>query len=410
MKLDLNISHKAATSLALLMAMGAFASPVNGFAQETQKADCQYKKSAQSTISAQAPVSAAEYRPVSGQITGSSLVAPSPLAIGTTPVQISTAVAPDTAVPAKVLTAASVVPQPSSTEMHYAVNPGPASSDSSPLAPQSSTDINEVGPLLEAPTQVAQVETVASTTKPAMQETMKDKTKMMAEKPNLWRNVLVNHTNKDTDGLVRFDYASLKASPNDMAALTSYIDELAAQKPSTFERNEAMSYWANLYNALTVRIVAENYPVKSIRKIKSGLLPGPWKKDLVTVEGETLSLDNIEHGIMRPTFQTPLVHYMVNCASIGCPNLKETPWQAETLEADLETAARAFINSPRGVTTNKGRLQVSSIYKWFQKDFGGSQQGVLEHLSQYADEDVAAKLLGRKKIDKFGYDWGVNAP
>ena len=171
-----------------------------------------------------------------------------------------------------------------------------------------------------------------------------------------------------------------------------------------------MAYWANLYNALTVQIVTENYPVKSIRDIKSGWRAGPWKRDLVTVEGETLSLDNIEHDIMRPTYGTPLVHYMVNCASVGCPNLKETPWQAETLDADLDQAARAFINSPRGVNSNKGRLQVSSIYKWFDDDFGGSQQGVLNHLAQYADEDVAAKLLGRKKIDKFDYNWGVNAP
>ncbi|NNC35889.1 MAG: DUF547 domain-containing protein [Acidimicrobiales bacterium] len=243
-----------------------------------------------------------------------------------------------------------------------------------------------------------------------MQDTMKPKTKPTPQAPDLWRNVLVNYTNKNIDGLVVFDYAGLNASPENMVALTKYIDELAAQKPSGFERNEAMAYWANLYNALTVRIVAENYPVKSIRKIKSGFFPGPWKKKLVEVEGEKLSLDNIEHDIMRPTFKTPLVHYMVNCASIGCPDLKETPWSAETLEQDLETAARDFINSPRGVTTDRGRLQVSSIYNWFQEDFGDSEAGVIQHLQEYADEEVAAKLLGRKNIDKFDYDWGINAP
>ena len=319
--------------------------------------------------------------------------------------------APDTVKAATVLTAASVVPQPSSTAQQHAVNSGPASSESTHVAPRMTKDSDEVGQSRSAPVKIAQVETVETASKSAMQDQMSKKSKMMAEKPNLWRNVLVNHTNEDANGLVRFDYASLKASPNDMAALTSYIDGLAAQKPSTFERKEAMAYWANLYNALTVRIVAENYPVKSIRKIKSGLLPGPWKRDLVTVEGEELSLDNIEHGIMRPTFKTPLVHYMVNCASIGCPNLKETPWDAKTLDADLEVAARAFVNSPNGVTLNsKGRLQASSIYKWFQKDFGGSQQGVLEHLAQYANEETAAILEGRTKIDKFEYDWGVNAP
>ena len=408
MKLEANISSKAATSLALVLAIGAFAAPSTGFAQETHNSDCRYKTSTQSTSSVQAPVSSAEYRPTDGHITGPTTVSFSPLETVAYPVQDTLAVAPDTVKVATVLTAASVVPQPSSTAQQHAVNSGPASSESTHVAPRMLKDSDEAGQLRKAPVRIAQVETAS---KSAMQDKMSEKSKMMAEKPNLWRNVLVNHTNKDADGLVRFDYASLKASPNDMAALNSYIDELAAQKPSTFESKEAMAYWANLYNALTVRIVAENYPVKSIRKIKSGLLPGPWKRDLVTVEGEELSLDNIEHDIMRPTFKTPLVHYMVNCASIGCPNLKETPWDAKTLDADLEVAARAFVNSPRGVTLNsKGRLAASSIYKWFQKDFGGSQQGVLEHLAQYANEDTASLLKGRTKIDKFEYDWGVNAP
>jgi hypothetical protein len=225
-----------------------------------------------------------------------------------------------------------------------------------------------------------------------------------------WGMVLEKFAQQDAEGLVRFNYAGLQASPEDMAAIAGYIDTLAAQSPSEFERNEAMVYWANLYNALTVQIVAQNYPVKSIRKIKSGFRPGPWKKKLVVVEGEKLSLDNIEHDILRPNYKTPLVHYMVNCASIGCPNLNVTPWKAETLEADQTAAARAFINSPRGVTTDKGRLIVSSIYSWFDEDFGGNQQGVLDHLAEYADEDLAPKLIGRHKIDKYDYDWGVNAP
>lgn len=408
MKLALKLSSKPASALALLMALGMFASPINGLAQDAHNADCQYKKTTLSPISAQAPVNADEVRPVNGRSTGSSTVRHSSHRTVATAVQKFPTVAVDTVASVTVLTAAPVVPQPSSTVMQDAVNSGSVSSVSTLMAPHLSTGAGEAGQFIEQRTKAAQVETIATITKSDMQDTMK--TKMTPDAPDLWRNVLVNHTNKDADGLVRFDYAGLKAAPNDMTSLTSYIDELTAQQPSTFERHEAMVYWANLYNALTVQIVAEHYPVQSIRKIKSGFLPGPWKKNLVTVEGETLSLDNIEHDIMRPTFETPLVHYMVNCASIGCPNLKETPWQVATLDADLETAARAYINSPRGVTSDRGRLQVSSIYKWFEKDFGGSQQSVLEHLAKYADEEVAAKLLGRKKIDKYDYNWGVNAP
>ncbi len=226
----------------------------------------------------------------------------------------------------------------------------------------------------------------------------------------IWAHLLTNHTDMSADGLTRFDYAALKASPKNMTLLGNYINTLAAQTPSAMSRNEAMAYWANLYNALTVQVVTENYPVASIRKIKSGYRAGPWKRKLVTVEGNELSLDNIEHDIMRPTFKTPLVHYMVNCASIGCPNLKATPWQAATLEADQEAAARAYINSPRGARFDKGRLRASSIYRWFSKDFGGGEAGVLAHLKLYANEDLRARLNTKQKIDKYDYDWGVNAP
>ena len=225
-----------------------------------------------------------------------------------------------------------------------------------------------------------------------------------------WAQVLTAYTSMGADGLARFDYAGLKSSPENMDLLSGYIKAQAAKTPSAMSRNEAMAYWANLYNALTVQVVAENYPVTSIRKIKSGYRAGPWKRKLVTVEGKELSLDNIEHDIMRPTFKTPLVHYMVNCASIGCPNLKATPWQAATLEADQEAAARAYINSPRGARFDKGRLRASSIYRWFSKDFGGGEAGVLAHLKLYANEDLRARLNTKQKIDKYDYDWGVNAP
>jgi len=227
---------------------------------------------------------------------------------------------------------------------------------------------------------------------------------------NYWAFVLDRYVDQNSDGLTQFDYAKLKDTPSDMDGLGAYIDHMAAQKPSAFSRDDAMAYWANLYNALTIQVVAQNYPVESIRKIKSGYRAGPWKRNLVIVEGNELSLDNIEHDILRPTYETPLVHYMVNCASVGCPNLKSTPWQGATLGADQEAAARAYINSPRGAKISDGQLQVSSIYKWFKADFGGDKAGVLAHLNQYADADLHAALKGRQKINKYTYDWDINAP
>jgi hypothetical protein len=181
-------------------------------------------------------------------------------------------------------------------------------------------------------------------------------------------------------------------------------------------RAEALAYWGNLYNAVTLKVVIDRYPVASIRDIKGGswLDPkaylGPWREPRVTVEGgRRLSLDDIEHAIMRPTFKDPRVHYVVNCASYGCPNLMERAWRAATLEADLEAAARAYVNHPRGVAVlPSGALRVSSIYRWFIEDFGGTDDGVLAHLRSHAAPALAQRLAGTPSIAEHDYDWSLN--
>ena len=213
----------------------------------------------------------------------------------------------------------------------------------------------------------------------------------------------------NADGVALFDYAGLKANKDDRAALSAYIAYLAGQSPSTMDAPQATAYWANLYNALTVDVVIDNYPVKSIKKIKSGpFTPGPWKKKLVTVEGEKLTLDDIEHGILRVKYPSPLIHYMVNCASIGCPNLKDGLWRAETLDADRDAAARDFINAPNGVTVKGDKLTVSSIYKWFKEDFGKTDANILAHLRDYAAHDLKAAIDSGATIVGDDYNWSLN--
>jgi hypothetical protein len=217
------------------------------------------------------------------------------------------------------------------------------------------------------------------------------------------------------DGVTRVRYAAWKANAEDRAALTRWIDAAATQAPSRMSRNEAYAYWANLYNALTVKEILDHYPVKSIRDIGSRGVPfdpkgwfGPWRTRLVTIEGRRLSLDNIEHDIMRPTLRDPRVHYAVNCASIGCPNLYPAAWRAATIEAELETAAAAFVNHPRGVTVREdGGLRVSSIYHWFAEDFGGAE-GAVEHFRRYAAAPLAARLGSSARIAEHAYDWALN--
>lgn len=228
--------------------------------------------------------------------------------------------------------------------------------------------------------------------------------------------LLSRHVVPHPDGVARVRYAAWKASDADMRALEGWIAEAAARRPSALPREEAFAYWANLYNALTLKVVLERYPVRSIRDIRSTGVPldpkgyfGPWRTRLVTVEGRRMSLDDIEHETMRPTFRDPRVHYAVNCASIGCPNLLPRAWRAATLERELDAAAASFVNHPRGVTVlPDGRLKVSSIYAWFREDFGGSEAGVVAHLRRHAAPPLAARLGDRTAIAEDAYDWALN--
>jgi len=222
-------------------------------------------------------------------------------------------------------------------------------------------------------------------------------------------DLLQRRITRGEGGLNQFDYAGAFAD-GDLSIITAYTDYLAAQNPDAMTEADQIAYWANLYNALTLKVVLENYPVTSIRKIKDGLFSiGPWKRDAVTVNGEVLSLDTIEHGILRKRYDNlALVHYMVNCASVGCPNLSDKLWSGATLDADREQAARDFINSPRGVRINGQKLKVSSIYDWFEEDFGGSKSEALKHFRQYAGPELTEALDAGAKISGYDYNWDLN--
>ena len=171
-----------------------------------------------------------------------------------------------------------------------------------------------------------------------------------------------------------------------------------------------MAYWINLYNALTVKVVLSAYPVESIRDIdiSPGLLSdGPWDKKLVEIGGEAVSLNDIEHRILRPIWRDPRIHYAVNCASISCPNLQKKAFTAKSAERMLDAAARAYINDRRGVRREDERVVVSSIYAWFTDDFGGDVAGVIAHLKQYANPELILILEAATELED-AYDWTLN--
>jgi hypothetical protein len=226
-----------------------------------------------------------------------------------------------------------------------------------------------------------------------------------------WDMILSAYLTEHPDGVNRFDYAGLRTDREDRAALNAYITALEAAAPSQMGEDEAFSYWANLYNAVTVRLIVDEAPANSIRQIRPRLWSiGPWGVERVTVEGEALSLDDIEHAIMRERFEAALVHYAVNCASIGCPNLKPDAWRAATLHSDLDAAARAYVNHPRGVSVNDNGLVVSRIYRWFGEDFGGDDAGVIAHILRFAEPGLVQRIQANPAIDDYEYDWSLNRP
>ena len=226
-----------------------------------------------------------------------------------------------------------------------------------------------------------------------------------------WQEILDGYVAADEMGVNLFDYEGLQASAGDTVKLNAYLEYLQGLDPRRYSRAEQMAYWINFYNALTVKVVLDAYPVETIRDIHEGVAPytGPWDDVHARVAGEDLTLNHIEHGILRPLWKDERIHYAVNCAAYGCPHLLETVFTAANTEELLEAGARDYVNSFRGVDmVDDDLIVISSIYDWYAEDFGGTEASVMEHLRRYADSELAAYLAGFEGAIEYDYDWGLN--
>lgn len=216
------------------------------------------------------------------------------------------------------------------------------------------------------------------------------------------------HVKADTQGYNRVDYRAVKSK---LAGLRAYIASLEAANPVALSRNEAHAFWINLYNAKTLEIVADAFPVPSIKKINLGgsflFGSGPWKANIITVSGTELSLDDVEHEIVRAIFKDPMSHYGLNCASYSCPNLAASAFTGANVDALLRQNAVAYINHPRGVAVANGRITASKIYSWYAGDFGGKGK-LKDHWASFATPQKAAQIAAAS-IAGYDYDWSINA-
>lgn len=198
--------------------------------------------------------------------------------------------------------------------------------------------------------------------------------------------------------------------------LNEYLAALQSTDPRKYSRPEQMAYWINLYNALTVKVVLDHPEEDSIRDMGRGWLgkgwfsSGPWQEPVAVVAGQPLTLDDIEHRILRPLWQDHRVHYAVNCASIGCPDLATSPYTGANMDDMLNTAEQAYIGSPRGVLFNEqGGLTLSSLFDWYLQDFAENEQGLLVYLADHSDDPVATRLRGYDGKISYSYDWALNS-
>ncbi len=193
--------------------------------------------------------------------------------------------------------------------------------------------------------------------------------------------------------------------------LVNYLAYVQGIDPRSYNRAEQMAYWINLYNALTVQLVLDHPGKNSIRDMGKGWFSvGPWKDRLAVVAGQPLTLDDIEHRILRPLWQDRRIHYALNCASIGCPELVATAYIGTNLDAMLSAAELTYIRHPHGAVFNAdGELRLSSLFDWYLQDFAQDEQGLIEYLADHAVDDMAAQLRAYQGRPEYHYDWTLNS-
>lgn len=218
----------------------------------------------------------------------------------------------------------------------------------------------------------------------------------------LWDQLVKKYVK--SDGMV--DYPGFIA---DKDQLEKYLDLLSNNAPDreTWSREEQLAYWINAYNAFTVKLIADNYPVESIRdlgpKLKIPMIKDVWHYKFFKIGGKDSSLDEIEHGILRKEFDEPRIHFAINCASISCPPLHDEAFLAERIDEQLDFVARQFINDPSRNKIQQNRVEISSIFSWFKGDFT-KNGSVIDFLNRYSK----VKISPNASIKHLDYNWSLN--
>jgi hypothetical protein len=223
--------------------------------------------------------------------------------------------------------------------------------------------------------------------------------------------LLSHHVIASDDGINRVAYSDFDDASKNL--LNQYLTTLSNVQPTQLNQSQQLAYWVNLYNSLTVQVVLDHPKKDSIRSMGPLLSFGPWDKTYLTIEGKPVSLNDIEHRILRPIWQDHRLHFVLNCASIGCPNLSRTAYTSDNIEDALARAEQTFLQHPRALSlSDKGVLQLSSLFDWYREDFADNESALLAYLAKQRP-DLAETLLvypiGSNSNIDYVYDWSLNA-
>ena len=224
-----------------------------------------------------------------------------------------------------------------------------------------------------------------------------------------WQVFLDQYVAEYPDGINRVAYHRIIQEQGNVL-LDDYLSDMASLDPRKLNRSEQMAYWINLYNAHTVKLVLGYPDKKGILKMGRKLFAiGPWDDVVATIAGEALSLNDIEHRILRPIWGDHRIHFAVNCASLGCPNLNKTAFNGANLERLLTEGEDDYLNHTRGLQRLKNdKLQLSAIFKWYESDFGASKQEVVAYIARHSRVMEGYDYNSRPRIS-YEYNWELNS-
>lgn len=208
---------------------------------------------------------------------------------------------------------------------------------------------------------------------------------------------------KDVVANGRVNYSRLKGDQR----LSAYLTTMSTVSTIGLTRDELMAYWINVYNAATLHVVSQHLPVQSIRDISIDGYPSVWKAPIVSTKLGMISLDKIEHEILRPLGDAR-IHMALVCAAKSCPPLRSEAYTADRLQGQLDDQCRLFVRDRRHnvIDTMSRTARVSKVFEWFIADFGGNHAGIVDFLYKFADVKRPVRPLTVTFSD---YDWSLNA-